>query len=49
MNKLELTDKVNFICKNLSITDDPNFGCTVEFSDTRHKDRPEFSSWFNNR
>jgi hypothetical protein len=34
MSKIELTDKVDFICKNLSITDDPNFGCTVEFSET---------------
>jgi len=34
MNKIELTDKVDFICKNLSITDDPNIGCTLEFSDT---------------
>jgi len=34
MNKTELTDKVDFICKNLSITDDPDFGCTVEFSDS---------------
>ena len=34
MNKTGLTDKVDFICKNLSITDDPDFGCTVEFSDS---------------
>ena len=34
MNKVGLTDKVDFICKNLSITDDPDFGCTVEFSDS---------------
>lgn len=34
MNKTGLTDKVDFICKNLSITDDPDFGCTVDFSDS---------------
>ncbi len=34
MNKKGLTDKVDFICKTLSITDDPDFGCTVEFSDS---------------
>jgi len=34
MNKTGLTDRVDFICKNLSITDDPDFGCTVEFSDS---------------
>ena len=37
MNKTGLTDKVDFICKNLSITDDPDFGCTVEFSDSLEK------------
>jgi hypothetical protein len=37
MNKIGLTDKVDFICKNLSITDDPDFGCTVEFSDSLEK------------
>lgn len=25
---------MNFICEELSITDDPNFGCTIQFSDT---------------
>jgi hypothetical protein len=34
MNKTGLADKVDFICKNLSITDDPHFGCTIEFSDS---------------
>lgn len=37
MNKIGLTDKVDFICKNLSITDDTDFGCTVEFSDSLEK------------
>ena len=26
---------MNFICEELSITDDPNFGCTIQFSDTK--------------
>jgi len=34
MSKTGLTDKVDFICKNLSITDDSDFGCTVVFSDS---------------
>ena len=34
MNKTGLTDKVDFICKTLSITDDPDFGCTIEFLDS---------------
>lgn len=34
MSKTGLTDKVDFICKNLSITDDADFGCTVVFSDS---------------
>ena len=34
MNKIGLTDKIDFICKNLSITDDPDFGCTIEFSNS---------------
>ena len=25
---------MNFECKKLTITDDPDFGCTIEFSDT---------------
>jgi hypothetical protein len=34
MNKIGLSDEIDFICKKLSITDDPDFGCTVEFSDS---------------
>ena len=26
---------MNFICEELSITDDPDFGCTIQFSDTK--------------
>jgi len=26
--------EINFKCKHLSITDDPDFGCTLEFSDS---------------
>ncbi len=31
---------MNFKCKQLNITDDPDFGCTIEFSDTidEHKE-----------
>ena len=47
MNKAELTDKVDFICKNLSITDDPNFGCTVEFSDSLENKTEEIDDIIN--
>lgn len=47
MNKIELTDKVDFICKNLSITDDPNFGCTVEFSDSLENKTEEIDDIIN--
>lgn len=26
---------MSFTCNNLSITDDPDFGCTIKFSDTK--------------
>lgn len=47
MNKTELTDKVDFICKNLSITDDPDFGCTVEFSDSLENKTEEIDDIIN--
>ena len=28
---------MNFKCKELTITDEPDFGCTVQFSDTKDK------------
>ncbi len=28
---------MNFKCIELTITDDPNFGCTIQFSDTKDK------------
>ena len=30
-------EKISFHCKELSITDDPDFGCTIQFSDTKDK------------
>ena len=47
MNKIGLTDKVDFICKNLSITDDPDFGCTVEFSDSLEKNTEDIDDIIN--
>ncbi|MFC2086752.1 hypothetical protein ACFLSA_01115 [Bacteroidota bacterium] len=29
--------QISFYCKELNITDDPDFGCTIEFSDTVDK------------
>lgn len=34
MNDLDSLNEVDFICKRLSINDDADFGCTIEFSDT---------------
>jgi len=48
MSKTGLTDKVDFICKNLSITDDPDFGCTVEFSDTIDNENESIDYIINN-
>lgn len=31
---LNSPNKLTFICKQLSITDDADFGCTIEFSDS---------------
>lgn len=37
ITKIEFIQKkdMNFICEELSISDDPNFGCTIQFSDTK--------------
>lgn len=48
MSKTGLTDKVDFICKNLSITDDPDFGCTVEFSDSIDNENENIDYIINN-
>ena len=32
---------MNFKCVELSITDDPDFGCTIRFSDTKDKEYDE--------
>ena len=32
---------MNFKCVELRITDDPNFGCTIRFSDTKDKEYDE--------
>jgi len=33
---------MNFTCNNLSITDDPDFGCIIQFSDTKDPGYVEF-------
>lgn len=32
---------MNFLSKELSITDDADFGCAIEFSDKKHADNIE--------
>ncbi len=34
---------MNFECKKLNITDDPNFGCTIEFIDTVETDSEDMT------
>ncbi len=48
MSKTGLTHKVDFICKNLSITDDPDFGCTVELSDSIDNENENIDYIINN-
>ena len=47
MNKIGLSEEIDFICKNLSITDDPDFGCTVEFSDSLENKTEEIDDIIN--
>ncbi len=37
MQKKNKPGNMNFKCKQLTITDDPDFGCTIEFSDSEKK------------
>jgi hypothetical protein len=34
MNNTNAPEKIDFLCQQLSITDDQAFGCTIEFSDS---------------
>ncbi len=47
MNAFIASKNVDFICKQLSITDDADFGCTIEFSDSIDTDSKDIQEILN--